>query len=159
MFKTTKKNPSASVFQVQKKHSWRGSLIRLLEVLLIIIVLLGTGIWYLNQSHFSVSKFINSTQESLKPKVETQKKVEQKTPQDELKTEIEKSKVFEIESIKEVTGGFEVKAKNGPTVVFSKEKDFAETIRTLQTLLAKAKIDNKSVRQVDFRFEKIVVQY
>ena len=50
-------------------------------------------------------------------------------------------------------------SKTGVTIFFSKEKNFRESISTLQTLLAKAKIDNKTVKQVDFRFDKIIVKY
>ena len=154
-----KSNKSVPVFQVKKKHSWRGRLVRLLEVLLIVLVLLGTLVWYLVSSHFSFNNFFKSASQLLSIKVEKTKVIKQQTDQEKLKTAIEESKVFEIESIKGVQGGFEVKSKIGLIVDFSKEKDFDESIRTLQTLLAKAKIDNKTVKQVDFRFDKIIVKY
>lgn len=154
-----KSNKSVPVFQVKKKHSWRGRLVRLLEVLLIVLVLLGTLVWYLVSSHFSFNNFFKSAVQLLSIKVEKTKVIKQQTDQDKLKSAIEESKVFEIESIKGVQGGFEVKSKSGLIVDFSKEKNFDESIRTLQTLLAKAKIDNKTVKQVDFRFDKIIVKY
>ena len=154
-----KSNKSVPVFQVKKKHSWRGRLVRLLEVLLIVLVLLGTLGWYLVSSHFSFNHFFKSAAQLLSIKVEKTKVIKQQTDQEKLKSAIEESKVFEIESIKGVQGGFEVKSKSGLIVDFSKEKDFDESIRTLQTLLAKAKIDNKTVKQVDFRFDKIIVKY
>ena len=52
-----------------------------------------------------------------------------------------------------------VKAKNGPTILFSTKKSLTDQVSTLQTLLTKAKIDNKAIKKVDFRFEKIVVEY
>lgn len=154
-----KKSPSVPVFQVKKKHSWRANLIRLLEVLLITVVLIGTLIWYLLQSHFSLSNFLHSAQQTLIPKIDQKTQVKQQLAQDQLKQSIQDSRVFEIDTINDVQDGFEVKAKSGLVVVFSKEKDFGETISTLQTLLAKAKIDNKTIKHVDFRFDKIIVEY
>ncbi len=154
-----KSNKSVPVFQVKKKHSWRGRLVRLLEVLLIVLVLFGTLVWYLMQSHFCFNNFFVSVSERLSIKVEQPKGKKEQTDQEKLKSTIVESKVFEIESIKNAQEGFEVKSKTGLTVFFSKEKNFDESIRTLQTLLAKAKIDNKTVKQIDFRFDKIIVKY
>lgn len=154
-----KKTPTRPLFQVEKKHSWRGRLVRLLEIFLIGLVLVGTLIWYLWQSHFSFGNFLDSVKQVLTPKIEQKKQDKVLTSKDRLKRLIEDNHVFEIVTIEEVPDGFEVKAKDGLVVVFSKEKDFSETISTLQTLLAKAKIDNKSIKHVDFRFDKIIVEY
>lgn len=154
-----KNTPSVPVFQVKKKHSWRANLIRVLEILLIIVVLLGTLVWYLLQSHFSLNNFLHSLQQTLTPKIEQKTQAKQQLARDQLKQSIQNSRVFEIDAINEVSDGYEVRAKGGLVVVFSKEKDFDETISTLQTLLAKAKIDNKTIKRVDFRFDKIIVEY
>lgn len=153
------KNQSGAVFEVKKKHSWRVNLIRWLEISLILIVLLGTTVWLLSQSNFSMEKFFQDVKDKFQPKIAVKKVISQKNQKQTLQETIESEKVFEIESIKEVQNGFEVKSKNSATVIFAKDKDLSNQVRTLQTLLAKAKIDNKSVKRVDFRFEKIVVQY
>lgn len=152
-------NQRKSVFEVKKKHSWRVNLIRLLEIGLILIVLFGTVVWLLSQSNFSLEKLFQDVKGKLQPKITAKKVISQKDQKQDLQTLLESEKVFEIESINDVQNGLEVKSKNSATVVFAKDKDLSNQVRTLQTLLAKAKIENKSVKRVDFRFEKIVVQY
>ncbi len=153
------KPASVPVFQVKKKHSWRSTFIRILEIALIVVVLLGTLVWYLLQAHFSLSNFLQSLEQTLTPKIKQPTQVKQQLAKDQLKQKIEESRIFKIDAISEVQDGFQVKAKTGLVVIFSKEKDFDETISTLQTLLAKAKIDNKTITHVDFRFDKIIVVY
>lgn len=153
------KKQTVDMFEVKKKHSWRGNLIRFLEITLIIMVILGTSVWFLKGSNFSINKFIGDLNNKLSPKLEKKNNQVQKSSKESLKEIIEAEKVFEIESINEVQKGLEVKSKKSIIVIFSNEKDFLNQVRTLQTLLAKAKIDNKSVRRVDFRFEKLIVQY
>lgn len=150
---------STAVFEVKKKHSWRGRLLKVFEIALIAIVLFGTVVWLLIQSHFSVNNFVRQISEKLRPEVSTPNTRELKSAKDALRKSIESQKAFEIETISEVTEGYEVRLKHNAIVIFSNLKDFGQQVTTLQTLLAKAKIDNKTIKKVDFRFEKIVVQY
>ena len=157
--KTNKRTHTAPLFEVKKKHSWRGRLISAIEIGLILVVLVGTVVWVLWQSHFSFGNFVKQISEKLRPEIVVQKNTRDKTAKEDLRNLIESQKVFEIEYFNDTTNGFEVKGKNNAIVVFSTAKDFAEQVTTLQTLLAKAKIDNKVIKRIDFRFEKIVVQY
>lgn len=149
---------SVPVFKVKKKHSWKGNLIRFLELTLLFIVISGTVFWYLSQSHFSLPKFFDSVKSALSPKIEKKVVNKTETAEDKLTRIIKESRLFEIESLKKIESGFEVRSKNNLLVVFSDDKDFSESVRTLQTLLAKAKIDNKTVKRVDFRFDKLIVE-
>ncbi len=55
--------------------------------------------------------------------------------------------------------GIEVKGDEELTIFFSREKDLAGQIRSLQTVLQKYKIEGKSLKQVDLRYEQPVVRY
>jgi hypothetical protein len=151
---------SVPVFNVQKKHAWRDVLLRFVSLILIGSVVLGTLVWLLVVSGFSFQKFLNMSLEALKPQVQQEKKVDGLTPEEELRVLIDQDKLFEIESLtKTAEGDFVVVAKNGPTVIFTVKKSLTDQLTTLQTLLTKAKIDNKALKKVDFRFAKIVVEY
>lgn len=153
-------NKAVPVFKIKKKHSWKDRLIRLVERLLILAVVVGTGIWLLAASHFSPRSFFSTLGKDLRPQAtfESQPKVQSK--EDQLRAAINQTKVLEIGSIvKTPQGDFQVDSTGGIVVIFSQNKDFAAQVATLQTLLAKARIDNKALKKVDFRFEKIVVEY
>ena len=65
-----------------------------------------------------------------------------------------------IISIDKQTAGYAViKSKEGVEVIISEDKDLDFQVRTLQTLLSKAKIEKRILLLVDFRFEKLVVRY
>lgn len=152
--------PSVPVFTIEKKHAWRDILLRWVGLALVLIVLLGTVVWYLVASNFSFEKTFESLVERLKPEVKKEQKIEVTRPEQELSALIEKDKVIEIESLKRTSeGDLTVKAKSGPVIIFAIEKSLTDQVATLQTLLTKAKIDNKALKKVDFRFEKIVVEY
>ncbi len=55
--------------------------------------------------------------------------------------------------------GIEVKGDEELTIFFSREKDLAGQIRSLQTVLQKYKIEGKSLKQIDLRYEQPVVRY
>jgi len=66
----------------------------------------------------------------------------------------------QISSIKYIgQKGIEVKDDGGLTVLFSREKDLLDQIRSLQMILKKYKIEGKSLKRVDLRFEQPVVRY
>ncbi|HSX57650.1 MAG TPA: hypothetical protein VLE47_00065 [Candidatus Saccharimonadales bacterium] len=155
------KSSPAPVFSVNKKHAWRDTASKIVGLILIALVILGTLFWLLFSTHFSFSNSFKGVLANLSPKIattETKKKVE--SEQDKLRVLLQKAKLFEIESItKTDEGDFLVKGKDNLVVYFSSDKDLASQVTTLQSLLTKARIENKAFKKVDFRFEKTVVQY
>ncbi len=156
----TANKTSVPVFTVKKKHAWRDQILRWVSILLIISVLLGTVVWILLSSNFSYEKIFSEVLTRIKPEVRKEVKIKASSKEEELKQLIDNDKVFEIESLTNTTeGDILVKAKKGPTIIFASKKSLTDQVSTLQTLLTKAKIDNKAIKKVDFRFEKIVVEY
>lgn len=151
---------SVSVFTVKKKHAWREQLLRWVGLFLTAVVLIGTAVWFFVSANFSFRTLLNTTLAKLSPEIKKEDKIQAVNKEDELREIIEKDKVVEIESISRTTeGDISLKAKNGPQVFFAIKKSLTDQVSTLQTLLTKAKIDNKAVKKVDFRFEKVVVEY
>ena len=146
-------------FVVPKTHR-RQKLIRVaIEVLVIVSVLIGTLLSLVRVSNFSfeeaTEKFLNTV--SLRePAYKTAKKT---TFEGKIEQLID-GKVLKIVSIEETKeGNFEIKSKEGVIVVIAENKDLEFQARTLQILLAKAKIEKRQVALVDFRFDKLVVRY
>lgn len=153
------KNP-VKVFTVKKKHAWRDQFLRYIGLGLILLVVVGTVFWLLFAANFSFEEFFSKAIAKLKPEIKNQVTTKVLTKEEQLKETIVQDKVFEIEALSTTAeGDYLVKAKDGLQVFFSSTKNFADQVRTLQTLLTKARIDNKALKKVDFRFEKIVVEY
>lgn len=148
------------VFTIQKKHAWRDQIIRWVSVGLVIVVLAGTLIWLLVSARFSFGNFFSDQIQRLKPEIKQEKVKENLTPEQELIILIEERKVLQIDSISQTAeGDLQLRSKEGTVVIFAVEKSLTDQLTTLQTLLTKAKIDNKALKKVDFRFEKIVIEY
>lgn len=73
---------------------------------------------------------------------------------------ITSEKILEVDRIERTSeNDLLLFSKNGVVVFFDDQKSLDDQVATLQTLLTKARIDNKALKKVDFRFEKIVVEY
>src|SRR3989344_8750702 len=148
------------VFKVENKHAWRDKFIRIIEIGLVVIVIAGTIVWLLLASHFSFARLFASLGNSIKPKVTSNSATRNLSDVEELKKLLSERKLVDINSVEKTNeGSFQVKSKSGEIFIFSHEKNLEEQVSTLQTLLAKAKIEGKSLKKADFRFSKIVVEY
>lgn len=87
------------------------------------------------------------------PKQETKTSFE-----DELTNRLAKSKIESQTLTKTEEGNYSL-LLNKIKISFSSSKDPDRQVSTLQTLLAKAKIDGKAIKKIDFRFENLVVEY
>jgi hypothetical protein len=153
-------NTEKPVFKIEKKHAWRDRLINIVELSLLALVVIGTVVWVLLSSNFSPTNLINNLSETIKPKVSTQSSNQKSTVEDEIRKLFKESIILEIDQVvRTEEGDYEIKCKQGQIVYFSKEKSIGEQVSTLQTLLAKAKIEGKNLKKADFRFAKIVVEY
>lgn len=151
---------SVPIFSVRRKHAWRDQILRYISLILIGTVVLGTAVWFLISANFSWAKFMTQFLEKVRPEIKKEEKLIVESKEDELKMLIEKDKIVDIDAIgKTLEGNISLKVKNGPQVFFAVKKSLVDQVATLQTLLTKAKIDNKAIKKVDFRFEKIIVEY
>jgi hypothetical protein len=152
-----KKQPS-QVFSVPKVHTRKKRVWLAIEIIIVLAVLVGTIFTFLWSSNFSTQKVLDNLKEflSLKKQNEVAKGV---SFEEQVRSSID-GKIIKISSLEKSPEGFLViRDKDGLTVVLSPEKDLETQVRTLQTLLGKAKIEKRAVSLVDFRFEKLVVRY
>ncbi|OGY21646.1 MAG: hypothetical protein A2126_01995 [Candidatus Woykebacteria bacterium GWB1_45_5] len=149
---------AAKVFSTPKIHS-RTKVTRLaIEVILLLIVLIGTGLTLFWPTGFSLEKNLQNLKEILSLK---RQKVEVKGLSFEEKVRgLVDGKVIHIALLEKSSEGFvTVRDDEGLAVIFSPKKDLETQVRTLQTLLSKAKIEKRAITLVDFRFDKLVVRY
>ncbi len=96
----------------------------------------------------------------MRPEVKKEEKSRALSREEELENLINTEKVLDIDRVERTAeNDFLLFSKNGMVVFFDEQKSFDDQVATLQTLLTKARIDNKALKKVDFRFEKIVVEY
>ncbi|MCL5411134.1 MAG: hypothetical protein M1150_00080 [Patescibacteria group bacterium] len=67
--------------------------------------------------------------------------------------------LFKMKETKAVEAGVEFDSAEGMQAIFSKQKDPTEQVTSLQTVLSRARIDGRKVKKIDFRFDKLVVEY
>jgi len=153
-----KKSKPVPLFSVNKKHSSKERLFRFFEFVLILVVILGTVSWLVFNSRAAIGNYFSGVFGDIKPQVASQKVNTTQTPEEELSGLLKG--IVQVETVTKTSDNFlEVKTKEGVFLIFSQEKNLADQVRTLQTVMAKAKIDKRSLKKVDFRFEKIVVEY
>lgn len=139
----------------KKRRRWR----LIIEFLFIGVVVVGSLVTFLQFKDISYERVfekfrgvLSIQRETLlvKPGVSTEEKIES----------IFDKKILKITSIDDSNEEYiTIKSEEKTTVVLSTTKDLQEQSKTLQSALAKAKIEGKSVILVDFRFEKLVVRY
>ena len=148
-----------SVFTTPKVHTKKRRLRLTIEILLISLVLIGTVFSVLRFRDFSFEKLTKNFQNAITLKKPTQSKTDQISVEAKIKELIDK-KILTITSIEKSEGGFAViKSKEKTSVIISTEKNLENQAKTLQTVLSKAKIEEKEVSLVDFRFDKLIVRY
>lgn len=82
-----------------------------------------------------------------------------KVKSEDLNGMLSKAKI-DFSSVKVSTNSsYMVNLKDGGNVIFSKNKDLQQQVRSLQIILSRLTIDGKRLRSLDFRFDKPVVSY
>ena len=150
----------APVFQVKKKFYVKNRLLGIFQLVLILVVIGGTGIWLLLNSRFSFGSFFDSVLKKIEPEFVVQQKNTSQTPSQQLRSLLSEDNLVTVTSITATTeGDLQVQSKEVPLLIFSKDKNLADQVRALQTILAQAKISNRNLKKVDFRFDKVIVEY
>lgn len=151
---------TSQTFSVKKKYAWRDKFVRLVGSVLVTLVFLGTVLWLLSAANFSWNKFFSNIVENFRPVVRTTEQPKVLSKEEELEKMITSEKILEVDRIERTSeNDLLLFSKNGVVVFFDDQKSLDDQVATLQTLLTKARIDNKALKKVDFRFEKIVVEY
>lgn len=80
------------------------------------------------------------------------------TPSQNLSTAIQNS-TLHLDSAPFVANDMLQASVSGYSVLFSLNKDLNPQVRALQLVLPAVKMDNKTVREIDLRFEKVIIRY
>lgn len=154
---SVRKSPQ-KIFSAPKTHNNKRKAIFLVEILVIILLIVGTIISFVALDEFAPSDYFKKFTNLALLKRPSQKK-EEKSFEEKIKKVIDK-KILDVTAVEKSSGGYySIKSKEGVNVVMVGDKDLEFQARTLQTVLSKAKIENRVASLVDFRFDKIVVQY
>ena len=135
---SVRKSPQ-KIFSAPKTHNNKRKAIFLVEILVIILLITGTIISFVALDEFAPSDYFKKFTNLALLKRPSQKK-EEKSFEEKIREAIDK-KILDVTAIEKSNEGLGFQA------------------RTLQTVLSKAKIENRVASLVDFRFDKIVVQY
>jgi len=149
-----------SIFQIRKKFAWKTKIVRFVEIILAFIVLAGTILWLVFSTNFSFPNFFKSLGNSLKPKIASNTAKKNLSDEELLKKLLSEKNLLEVKFLEKTSEkDYKIVTKDGINIYFAKDKSFEDQVSTLQILLAKAKIEGKSLKKVDFRFSKIIVEY
>ena len=151
------KSPT-KVFTPPRTHSLTKKILLLIEISSLVLVTAGTVIFFFRPADFSVQDMWKRMLASV-----TLKKQESARQGASFEGQVREAidgKVLNIVSVESRKEGFIIiKSKEGVEVILSTSKDLNFQVRALQTLLSKAKIEQRVVLLVDFRFDKLVVRY
>jgi hypothetical protein len=152
------KKTRAFAISVPKEHKKTKRLIFVIELALILVLLVGTAFTLLGPEFFSPENLWKSIKTRVTLKTPQESK-ETTNFEDSIRNLVDR-KLLGISTIKRSDKGFyTLKSREGVSVIISENKDLESQVRTLQTVLSKAKIEKKKINLVDFRFEKLVVRY
>src|SRR3989344_1841847 len=147
-----------TVFTPTKEHSKKRRLIFLVEVIAVVTIASGTAIFFLIPKDFSTQNLLGTFRNIISLK-KTENSLEEKTFENLLKEAVD-GKILHVTSINNSNQGFyTLESTEGLKVIFNENKALDGQVRTLQTLLSKAKIDRERVIFVDLRFDKLVIRY
>lgn len=139
----------------KKKRRWR----LIIEFLFIGVVVVGSLVTFLQFKDISYERTFENFRGVLSIQRETPLAKPGASTEEKIK-DIYDKKILKITSIDSSNEEYiTIKSQERTTVVLATSQDLEEQAKTLQSVLAKAKIEGKSVLLVDFRFEKLVVRY
>src|SRR3989344_7762773 len=151
-----KGNLPDKLFKPAKPNTKIKTVLRVVEIILVLLVIAGTiGLVNVNSGRFL--NFLEKRKSALFPRVQIVSPIKEAGFQEKLIRSLPKGIFDPVKTTETKEGNLQVTSKQSITAIFSKEKDIAFQVSTLQTILIKAKIDKKKVKTIDFRFEKVVV--
>src|SRR3990167_9244680 len=146
------------VFSPKKSQRPKLTALKIVEIVLTLVVLIGTIVVFSSIGktfkNISFGKIRNLFAPQVPVAINTQ---EDTTSNLKKKLENESISVKEIKQLS--SGDFAVVIQNEIILEISGEKDLDIQVRALQNILAKAKIEEREIKRIDFRFEKVIVEY
>lgn len=148
----------APIFSPGEVHRPKRRFFYLIEVFLVILVLGGTTAAFVSFKGGAIGNFFRSLPARFTPQQEEKKQTPQVSFEDQLKIELAKASL-NFDRFEKTNEGNYLVVIGKSNIFFNQSKDSASQVSTLQTLLSKAKIEGRQVKKVDFRFEKLIVEY
>jgi len=95
----------------------------------------------------------------LAPKQASRSAPKARTFEETVIAELKKLSIEPQSSQQTSEGNLLITTKEKMALYFDSKKDPVSQVKTLQTVLAKARIESKKIRRVDFRFENTVIEF
>ena len=144
----------SKIFTSEKKVTKRNFILRILEILIVIVILMGIVFTYASKEGFIV--FLGSAlKEIVSPKIPVSS--EEKTPKEKILSSI--SANLSLKEIRDNQTSLEIITLEDTKIIFSTEKDISNQINSLQTISEQAKIEGKKIKKIDLRYDKIIIEY
>ncbi len=157
--KLFKKRESNSV-ELKKPHTKAKKTLFYVEILLMFLVVAGTVFGILKLVEISPSDIIQRNINKVSPVSPIPKVEDLGKSKTQIIIEALPKEVFEIKKVQEESvGELRLLSTQGTLAIFSLDKEADSQLTTLQNLLTKAKINNRTVKSIDLRFDKAVVVY
>ena len=146
------------VFTPSKKHKKTRRFILIIEILVAVLIIIGTLVIFLRPQDLSFGSLTRDLERIVSLK-NPDTKIKDVIFEDRVISLVDQ-KLLHIKSIKKtIHGYYTIESKEQIKVIIDEDKDLDDQVRTLQTVLSKAKIEKKKLILIDFRFEKLVVRY
>lgn len=81
-----------------------------------------------------------------------------KSPVQKLAAVLENSSL-KLETVPVVVDEKLIASISGYSIIFSYQKDLETQVRSLQLILPRLKMENKTVKEIDLRFNKVIIRY
>lgn len=146
------------IFTPTKEHKKTKRYILIIEILVVILIVIGTLVIFLRPQDLSWNNIISDLERmaSLKnPDTE----IKSVSFEERLLLLVDGNLLHTISIKKSSQGYYTIESKEKIKVIIDENKVLEDQVRTLQTVLSKAKIEKKKAILIDFRFEKLVVRY
>lgn len=146
-------------FSARAVHAPKIRFLRGIEVFVIVSVLAGTALLFLNYKKISLSELLERIPATLAPKQASRSAPKARTFEETVIAELKKLSIEPQSSQQTSEGNLLITTKEKMALYFDSKKDPVSQVKTLQTVLAKARIESKKIRRVDFRFENTVIEF
>lgn len=84
---------------------------------------------------------------------------DQRTERTRIEEALKREKINYVSISAQKDHSYLIKASEGGEIIFSSKKDILKQISSLQLILKRLKIEGKTFRRLDFRYERVVIAF
>ncbi len=147
------------LFSLQRKNRTKDLLFNLVVAVLLLFVLISTISPLLGSIGVKILHGLENVKNNLSPQKMVAVNPLAPSFKDQVKEKVDPA-IFEIKDFKEIDAySLEATSFQGVVAVFGTHQSLDDQVSSLQTLLAKSRIEAKQVKKIDLRFNKTIVEY